>query len=74
VVARSMNSVLTSSEDQLARDRVRQRDVGADVETEPRSAHCADAVRRGSTTIELRAVLDPLEHVVEEDRMRLARV
>ena len=39
-----------------------------------RSAHCADVVRRGSTTNRRAPLLHPLEEVVEEDRMRLPGV
>ena len=39
-----------------------------------RSAHCALDVRRGSTAINRRAPADPLQEVVEEDRMRLPGV
>ena len=38
------------------------------------SAHWADAVRRGSIDVEPRAVPDPLEQMVEPDRVRFARV
>ena len=38
------------------------------------SAHCAVDVRRGSTEYMRVPVLQPLQHVVEEDRVRLPRV
>ena len=38
------------------------------------SAHSADDVRRGSTAYSRAPLADALEHVVEEDRMRLAGV
>ena len=38
------------------------------------SAHCAVVVRRGSTAYMPGAVPDALQHVVEEDRVRFARV
>ena len=55
-------------------DRVRERDVGADVEPQPavgplggRGAARVDGVEPG-------ALADGLEDVVEEDRMRLAGI
>ena len=60
--------------DDLARHRVRERDVGADVEPEP----AVGPLRRGRAARiddeEPGAVVDALEQVVEEDRVRLARV
>ena len=61
--------------DDLARHRVGQRDVGADVEAEPDvRPFGADDVRRGSTANSRAPVADALQQVVEEDRMRLAGV
>ena len=60
--------------DDLARHRVRERDVGADVEAEPAVGPLR---RRRAARVDdeqPRAVVDALEHVVEEDRMRLAGV
>ena len=60
--------------DDLARDGVRERDVGADVEPEP---EIGPLRRRRAPRVDddqLRAVVHGLEHVVEEDRVRLARV
>ena len=60
--------------DDLARHRVGQRDVGADVEPEP---EVGPLRRRRAPRIDddqLRAAVHGLEHVVEEDRVRLARV
>ena len=55
-------------------DGVRERDVGADVEAEPQVGPLR---RRRAARVdddELRAAMHRLQHVVEEDRMRLARV
>ena len=60
--------------DDLARHRVRERDVGADVEAEPAVGPLR---RRRAARIddeEPGAVVHALEQVVEEDRVRLARV
>ena len=60
--------------DDLAPDGVRQRDVGADVEPEP---EVGPLRRRRAPRIDddqLRAAVHGLEHVVEEDRVRVARV
>ena len=67
-------AVLQAGRDDLAGDRVRERDVGADVEPEPRIGPLR---RRGPARVdrvEARAVADALEQVVEEDRVRLAGV
>ena len=60
--------------DDLARHRVRERDVGADVEPEPAVGPLR---RRRPPRVdheEPRPVVDALEQVVEEDRVRLAGV
>ena len=60
--------------DDLPSDRVRGRAMSVPVfMPSQRSAKCAVEVRRGSTT-NSRALDAPPEHVVEEDRVRLARV
>ena len=60
--------------DDLAGDGVRERDVGADVEPEPEIG----PLRRGGAARvddhQLRAAVHRLQQVVEEDRVRLARV
>ena len=66
--------VLQVVHDDLARDRVRQRDVGADVDAQPQVAPFG---RLGPARIHhdhLGSVVDALENVVEEDRMRRTRV
>ncbi len=67
-------AVLEAGGDDLARDGIGQRDVGADVEAEPAIRPFG---RRGATRVDrvqAGAVADALEHVMEEDRMRLAGV
>jgi branched-chain amino acid aminotransferase len=58
----------------LARDRVCERDVGADVEPQP----AASPLRRRGTAriddVKLCAVANPFQYVMEKDWMRLARV
>ena len=56
------------------RDGVGQRDVAADVEAEPAVGPLGAARPARVDRIQARAVADALEHVVEEDRMRLAGV
>ena len=60
--------------DDLARHRVRERDVGADVEPEPAIGPLGDELVRRVDDVEAGAIVDALEQVMEEDRMRLARV
>jgi hypothetical protein len=60
--------------DDLAPDRVRERDVGADVEPEPEVGPLGGGGPPRVDRVELRAVVDPLQDVVEEDGVRLARV
>src|SRR5205823_3388570 len=60
--------------DDLAPNGIRERDVGTDVEPEPQVGPLR---RRRAPRVdddELRAVADRLEDMVEEDRVRLARV
>jgi len=60
--------------DPLARDGVCERDVGADVEPEPQ---VGPLCRRGAARVDdeqLRATVHGLQQVVEEDRVRIARV
>ena len=66
--------VLEVVDDDLARDRVAQPDVGTDVDAQPQVAPLG---RLGAPRIDhhhLGTVVDPLEGVVEEDRMRRSRI
>ena len=70
-----MNSVLTSPEWMISRAIAFASGMSVPTSSpSQRSAHCAEAVRRGSTTISFAPRLIALQHVVEEDRVRLARV
>ena len=60
--------------DDLARDGVRERDVGADVDAEPQVAPLGRLRPARIHHDHLRPVVDALQDVVEEDRMRRARV
>jgi len=60
--------------DDLARDRVGQGDVGADVEPEPRIGPLRAARAAWIDAVELRPAVDCLEDVMEEDRMRFTGV
>jgi len=60
--------------DDLARDRVRQRDVRADVQAEPAVGPLRGRRAPGIDDVELRAAVDAFEDVMEEDRMRFPRV
>ena len=60
--------------DDLAADRVGQRDVGSDVEPEPHVRPRGGTGPPRIDGIQPRAAPLPLQHVVEEDGMRLARV
>jgi hypothetical protein len=62
------------SVDDLARDRVGQRDVGADVEPEPGVGPLRGAGPPRVDGVQPRPAMDSLEEVMEEDRMRVARV
>ena len=71
----AMNAIVREpGVDDLARHRVGERDVAADVEAHP---HVGPLGGRGPPRIdhvEPRAVPDPLQQMVEPDRVRLARV
>ena len=72
--ARDELLVVETGRDDLARDRVRKRNVRPDVEAEPKIRPLR---RRRAPRVDddqLRARVHGLEHVVEEDRVRLARV
>jgi len=60
--------------DDLAPDRVRQRDVRADVESEPAVGPLGRARPARVDRVQPRPVVDAAQEVVEEDRVRLARV
>jgi len=60
--------------DDLARDRVGERYVAADVETEPEVRELGRARAPRVYRDQPRAVADSAQQVVEEDRMRFARV
>jgi hypothetical protein len=60
--------------DDLAADRVRERDVAADVEPEPDVGPLGDCCPARVDRVQAGAVADAAEEVVEEDRMRLAGV
>jgi hypothetical protein len=60
--------------DDLARDRVGEGDVGTDVEPEPGVGPLRAARAARVDAVELRSAVDCLEDVMEEDRMRFARV
>ena len=67
-------AVLEAGRDDLAGHRVGQGDVAADVEAEPAVRPFGAARAARVDRVQARAVADALEHVVEEDRMRLAGV
>jgi hypothetical protein len=60
--------------DDLARDRVRQGDVGPDIETEPQVAPFGGLGPARVHHDQPHPLVDPLQDVVEEDRVRGARV
>jgi hypothetical protein len=60
--------------DDLARDGVRERDVAADVEAEPQVRKLGRAGAPRVDRDQARAVAYAAKEVVEEDRVRLARV
>ena len=60
--------------DDLARHRVRQRDVGADVEARPHVGPLGGCGPPRIDRVELRPTLHALEQVVKEDRMRFPGV
>ena len=67
-------AVLEPGRDDLARHRVRQGDVAADIETEPAVGPFGGGRPSRVHGVQARAVADALEHVMEEDRMRLAGI
>jgi len=67
-------AVLESGGDDLAPDRIRERDVRADVEPEPAVGPLGRARPARVDRVQPRAVVDAAQEVVEEDRVRLARV
>jgi hypothetical protein len=67
-------AVLETGVDDLARDRVGQRDVAPDVEAEPGVGPFGGGCPARVDHVQLGAVADAAEEVVEEDRMRLAGV
>ena len=67
-------AVLEARRDDLAGHGIGQRDVGADVEPEPAVRPFGGRGPAGVDGVELRALVDRLEDVVEEDRMRLAGI
>jgi hypothetical protein len=60
--------------DDLARDRIGEGDIGTDIESEPRVGPLRAARTAWIDAVELRPAVDRLEDVMEEDRMRFARV
>src|SRR5437764_15403327 len=58
----------------LSRHRVGQRNVAANVEAQPRVRPLRGTRPARINHMELRAVANPLQHMMEENRMRLARV
>ena len=67
-------AVLEAGRDDLAGHRVGQGDVAADVEPEPAVGPFGGGRPARVDRVQARALADALEHVVEEDRMRLAGV
>jgi hypothetical protein len=67
-------AVVESGVDDLARHRVRERDVAADVKTEPRVRPLRGRGAPRVDRVHARPAVDRLQDVVEEDRVRLARV
>jgi hypothetical protein len=66
--------VLQARGDDLPADRVRERDVAADVEAEPDVRPLGAARPARVDRVQAGAVADAAEEVMEEDRMRLAGV
>ena len=60
--------------DDLTPDSVRQRDVRADVETEPPIGPLRRASAPGVYDVESGAAMDGFQQVMKEDRVRLAGV
>jgi hypothetical protein len=75
-IGRSLDelAVLEARRDDLARDGVGERDVGADVEAEPRIGPLRRRRPPRVDRVQSGAIADALEQVVEEDRVRLAGV
>jgi hypothetical protein len=67
-------AVLKPSREDLAADRVGQRDIGTDVQSQPAVGPLRRAGPAGIDDVELRAVLDPFQDMQEVDRMRLTRI
>jgi hypothetical protein len=66
--------VLETVDDDLAADRVRQGNIRADVDPEPDVGPLRRARATRVDDVQARAVADAFEEVMEEDRMRLARI
>ncbi len=66
--------VLETGRDDLAGHRVGQGDIAADIEPEPAVGPFRGGRAARVDRVEACTVVDALEHVVEEDRMRLAGV
>jgi hypothetical protein len=60
--------------DDLAGDGVGESDVRADVQPEPQIGPLRGRRTAGIDDVELRAVMDALQNVVEVDRVRVTRV
>ena len=67
-------AVLEARSDDLAGHRIGQRDVAADVDAEPAVGPFGRGGPARVDRVQARTLPDALEHVVEEDRMRLAGV
>ncbi len=67
-------AVRQAGRDDLAPDRIRERDVRADVEPEPAVGPLRRARPARVDRVESGAVVNAAQEVVEEDRVRLARV
>jgi hypothetical protein len=67
-------AVLQPGRDDLTTDRIGQRDVRADIQPEPAIGPLGRAGPARIDDVETRAVVDPLQDVVEVDRVRLTRV
>ena len=72
--ARDERSVVQTGMNDLARHRVGERDVGADVEPEPHVAPRGGRRAPRIDDVQSRAVLDALEQMVKPDRMRFTGV
>jgi hypothetical protein len=65
---------MESGGDDLAADRVRERDVAPDVESEPAVGPLGGRGAPRVDRVEPRPIVDAAQDVVEEDRMRLPGV